>query len=117
MLSNRESARRSRMKKQKRLEDLVNEVNALQNENSRLNQSINISTQRYVELESANNVLRAQAIELTDRLQSLNSVLQIVEEVSGLGLEIPDVPNPQMEPWQLPFPELPVMASADLFLC
>ncbi|KAF2325084.1 hypothetical protein GH714_022681 [Hevea brasiliensis] len=84
MISNRESARRSRMRKQKQMEDLVNELTLLQNENGRLRQNINDNTQRYVEMESANSVLRARAMELTERLRSLNSVLQIVEEVSGV---------------------------------
>ncbi|KAF2304779.1 hypothetical protein GH714_037940 [Hevea brasiliensis] len=80
MISNRESARRSRMRKQKQMGDLVNEASLLQNENDRLRQNINDNTQRYVEIESANSVLRAQAMELTERLLSLNSVLQIAEE-------------------------------------
>ncbi|KAJ9171728.1 hypothetical protein P3X46_015047 [Hevea brasiliensis] len=115
MISNRESARRSRMRKQKQMGDLVNEASLLQNENDRLRQNINDNTQRYVEIESANSVLRAQAMELTERLLSLNSVLQIAEEVSGLAVEIPEIPDPLLKPWQLPFPVQPIMASADMF--
>ncbi|KAJ9187870.1 hypothetical protein P3X46_003285 [Hevea brasiliensis] len=115
MISNRESARRSRMRKQKQMEDLVNELTLLQNENGRLRQNINDNTQRYVEMESANSVLRARAMELTERLRSLNSVLQIVEEVSGFAVEIPEIPDPLLKPWQLPCPVQPIMASADIF--
>ncbi|OMP06523.1 hypothetical protein CCACVL1_01532 [Corchorus capsularis] len=117
MLSNRESARRSRMRKQKQLEDLVNEASALQKDNSRVSEAINVATQRYIEMESANNVLRAQAMELTERLRSLNSVLHIVEEVSGYDVEIPEIPDPLLKPWQLPCPVQPIMASADMFEC
>ncbi|XWS31819.1 hypothetical protein CRYUN_Cryun23aG0109000 [Craigia yunnanensis] len=117
MLSNRESARRSRMRKQKQLEDLVNEVSALQKDNSQLSERINVTTQRYIEMESANNVLRAQAMELTERLQSLNSVLHIVEEVSGYAVDIPEILDPQLKPWQLPCLIQPIMASADMFEC
>ncbi|XP_022757889.1 bZIP transcription factor 53-like [Durio zibethinus] len=117
MLSNRESARRSRMKKQKQLEDLVNEESTLQKENSQLSERINVTTQHYIQMESANNVLRAQAMELTERLRYLNSVLHIVEEVSGYAVDIPEIPDPQMEPWQLTFPIQPIMASADMFEC
>ncbi|XWS76647.1 hypothetical protein CRYUN_Cryun01aG0195300 [Craigia yunnanensis] len=117
MLSNRESARRSRMKKQKQLEDLVNEVSALQKDNSQLSERINVTTQRYIEMESANNVLRAQTMELTERLWSLNSVLHIAEEVSGYAVDIPEIPDPLLEPWQLPCPMQPIMASADMFEC
>lgn len=115
MISNRESARRSRMRKQKLMEDLVNEASQLQNENGQLRQSISINSERYSQVESANNVLRAQAMELTERLRSLNSVLQIVEEVSGLDMDIPEIPDPLMKPWQLPCPVQPIMASADMF--
>ncbi|XWS36102.1 hypothetical protein CRYUN_Cryun20dG0055400 [Craigia yunnanensis] len=117
MLSNRESARWSRMRKQKQLEDLVNEVSTLQKENSQLSEGINVTTQRYIEMESANNVLRAQAMELTERLRSQNSVLHIVEEVSGYAVEIPEIPDPLLKPWQLPCPIQPIMASADMFEC
>ncbi|GAY41076.1 hypothetical protein WN943_017264 [Citrus x changshan-huyou] len=114
MISNRESARRSRMKKQKQMEDLVNEINHLESANAMLKQNIDSSVQRYVEMESANNILRAQAMELTDRLRSLNSVLQIWAEISGINVEIPEIPDPLMKPWQLPCPMQPLVASADM---
>lgn len=117
MESNRESARRSRVRKQKRLVDLVGELGQLQQANSELIARINATAHKYVEVESANNVLRAQAVELTDRLRSLNSVLEIVEVVSGLAVDIPEVPDPLMKPWQIPCPTLPIMASADVFEC
>ncbi|MBA0790726.1 hypothetical protein Gohar_015357 [Gossypium harknessii] len=117
MLSNRESARRSRIRKQKQLEDLVNEVSALQKDNGQLSEKINFATQRYAEMECANNVLRAQAMELTERLRSLNSVLHIVEEVSGYAVDIPEIPDPLMKPWQIPCPVQPIMALADMFEC
>ncbi|WCJ22316.1 basic region/leucine zipper motif 53 [Euphorbia peplus] len=115
MISNRESARRSRQRKQKQMEDLVNEASLLQNENGNLMHNINISSERFSQVESANNVLRAQAMELTERLRSLNSVLQMVEDVSGLRMDIPEIPDPLLRPWQLPCPVHPIMASADMF--
>ncbi|KAK3194269.1 hypothetical protein Dsin_025579 [Dipteronia sinensis] len=115
MISNRESARRSRMRKQKQMEGLVNETSQLESGNVMLKQNIDATRQRYIKMESANNVLRAQAMELTDRLRSLNSVLLIWGEVSGLNVEIPEVPVPLMKPWQLPCPVQPIMASADMF--
>lgn len=114
MESNRESARRSRMRKQKQVEDLLGQVSQLQNANSQIAQGINATAQKYVEIESANNVLRAQLMELTDRLRSLNSVLQVVEVVSGLAVDIPEIPDLLMKPWQLPCPIQPIMASADM---
>lgn len=115
MISNRESARRSRMRKQKQMEDLANEIAQLEKVNAVLRQNISSTSQQYLELQSANNVVRAQAMELTDRLQSLNSVLQIWREISGLNVEIPEMPDPLMKPWQLPCPGQPIMASDDMF--
>lgn len=116
MLSNRESARRSRMRKQKQLEDLTSEVSRLQIAINQIQQSINAKEQAYIQVESVNSVMRAQVVELTDRLQSLNSVLQIVEEVSGLSVDIPEIPDPLLKPWHLAYPIQPITASAEMFL-
>lgn len=108
MISNRESARRSRMKKQQHLEELMSQVTQLKSENSHISQRIDSATQLYIAVESENNVLRAQLMELTDRLRSLNSLLQIVEEVSGLAMDIPEIPENLLEPWQMPCPIQPM---------
>ncbi|XP_010521441.1 PREDICTED: bZIP transcription factor 53-like isoform X3 [Tarenaya hassleriana] len=115
MISNRESARRSRMRKQKQLEDLSNEATTLKNENSKVSEQIGAATRRYTDMEAQNNVLRAQASELTDRLRSLNSVLEMVEEMSGMALDIPEIPESMQNPWQIACPAQPIMASADIF--
>ena len=115
MISNRESARRSRMKKQQHQGELISQVTTLQWENAEIVQKIKVASQMYVAVESDNNVLKAQMMELADRLRSLNSVLQIVEEVSGLNMDIPEIPVALMEPWQLPCPMPPIMASSDVF--
>ncbi|XP_022876371.1 bZIP transcription factor 53-like [Olea europaea var. sylvestris] len=117
MISNRESARRSRMRKQQHLDEMVGQASRLQNENNLLSQKINNTTQLYLGIASENNVLRAQLGELTDRLISLNSVLEIVSDVSGLAVDIPDIPDTLLEPWQLPCPIQPITASADMFQC
>ncbi|CAI9774279.1 unnamed protein product [Fraxinus pennsylvanica] len=115
MISNRESARRSRMRKQQHLDVMVGQVSQLQNENNLLSQKIDNTNQLYLGVASENNVLRAQLAELTDRLRSLNSVLEIVSDVSGLVVDIPDIPDTLLEPWQLPCPIHPITASADMF--
>ncbi|CAF2113584.1 unnamed protein product [Brassica napus] len=112
MISNRESARRSRMRKQKQLGDLINEVTVLKNDNAKITEQVDAATRKYVEMESRNDVLRAQASELTERLRSLNSVLEMVEEISGQALDIPEI-----NPWQVSCPMQPIMASADMFDC
>ncbi|EXB28592.1 Ocs element-binding factor 1 [Morus notabilis] len=116
MLSNRESARRSRMRKQKQMEDLTSEASRLQISSGQIRQSLNAKEQAYVQMESTNDVLRAQIMELTDRLRSLNAVLHVIEEVSGLAVDIPEIPDPLMRPWQHSTPVQPITASADMFL-
>ncbi|CAK8544402.1 unnamed protein product [Lathyrus sativus] len=116
MISNRESARRSRMRKQKQLEDLSDEANKLQTENKKLAEDIKTKEEACIETEAANGVLRARTTELTERLRFLNSILEIAEEVSGLSVEIPEIPDPLLKPWQIPHPIQRIMASADVFL-
>lgn len=116
-LSNRESARRSRMRKQQRMDELIGEVGQMQEENKKLSQMIDATTQLHLKVASNNDVLRAQVAELTDRLRSLNSVLQIASEVSGLVVDIPEIPDTLLEPWQLPCPIQSVPASVDMFQC
>lgn len=119
MVSNRESAKRSRMRKQKQLEDLINESSTLENEIKQLSQSISIISERHNDMEAANDVLRAEKMKLTEQLRSLNSVLHIAEDVNGMSvdIDIPEVPDCLMEPWQLPCPMQPIMASAEMFQC
>ncbi|XP_047962431.1 bZIP transcription factor 53 [Salvia hispanica] len=116
-LSNRESARRSRMKKQQRLDELIGEEGRIKEENKKLSEMIDATANLYLDVASNNNVLRAQISELTDRLRSLNSVLQIASEVSGLVIDIPDIPDTLLEPWQLPCPIQSAPASVDMFQC
>ncbi|CAL9762578.1 unnamed protein product [Musa acuminata subsp. burmannicoides] len=75
MVSNRESARRSRMRKQKHLEDLTAELRQLRKENSQILTALSITKQHYAEMEAQNAVLRAQTMELGATLQSLNQIL------------------------------------------
>ncbi|KAL4297706.1 hypothetical protein GQ457_12G031010 [Hibiscus cannabinus] len=78
MESNRESARRSRMRKQKRLDDLVAQVTQLANDNNQILTSITFTTQHYMNMEAENSVLRAQMMELSQRLDSLNEILHFL---------------------------------------
>ncbi|VVA95351.1 unnamed protein product [Arabis nemorensis] len=87
--SNRESARRSRMRKQKHLDDLTSQVGHLRKENSQIVAGIAVTTQHYVTIESENSVLRAQLLELNHRLNSLTEIVDFVESSSsgGFGME------------------------------
>ena len=106
-LSNRESARRSRLRKQQHLDELVQEVARLKAENAHVLARANDIAGQYVRVEQENTVLRARASELGDRLRSVNEVLRVVEEFSGVAMDIqeecpPD--DPLLRPWQIPYP-------------
>ncbi|KAI9085055.1 hypothetical protein K1719_033047 [Acacia pycnantha] len=45
------------------------------------------------------------------RLRFLNSMLEIAEEVIGLSVEIPEIPDPLLKPWQLPYLIQPITTS------
>ncbi|KAM0948466.1 putative transcription factor bZIP family [Dioscorea sansibarensis] len=117
MISNRESARRSRMRKQQHIDDLINQVAKLKNENSQIVAQVNLITEQYLSNDSENAVLRTQVMELTERLQSLSSVLRFVEEFSGTPMDIPEIPDPLLQPWKLPRPVQPIIVSAKMFQC
>ncbi|CAN8240005.1 unnamed protein product [Cochlearia groenlandica] len=91
--SNRESARRSRMRKQKHLDDLTAQISNLAEENGRIVAGIAVTTQHYVAIEAENSILRAQLVELNHRLDSLNEIVDFVESsstssvVGGFGME------------------------------
>ncbi|KAI3716116.1 hypothetical protein L6452_23214 [Arctium lappa] len=75
MISNRESARRSRLRKQQHLDELATQLSQLRKENNLILSSVSITTQHYMSVEEENCVLRAQVAELSHRLQSLNEII------------------------------------------
>ncbi|KOM50248.1 hypothetical protein LR48_Vigan08g107500 [Vigna angularis] len=95
MTSNRESARRSRMRKQKHLDDLVTQVAQLRKEDQQILTTVNITTQQFLSVEAENSVLRAQVGELSHRLESLNETIELWLCVRRRGEDevgIPTVP-------------------------
>lgn len=108
MVSNRESARRSRKRKQEQLQNLTEDVGKLQAEINGTMQKIDGLTEKYMILVTENSVLRAQEKELTERLKSLNELI----EGTGLGWDSTQVTDPLLEPWQLPFPMHAIPASS-----
>ncbi|CAH2076812.1 unnamed protein product [Thlaspi arvense] len=121
MLSNRESARRSRMKKQKLLDDLTAQVNHLKKENSEIVTSVSITTQHYLTVEAENSVLRAQLDELSHRLESLNDIIGFLDNTNGIcsnplsGPEPDDFLVNQMN-MNMFYMNQPLMASSDALL-
>lgn len=131
MQSNRESARRSRMRKQKHLDDLLAQVTQLSKENNQILTSMNVTTQQFLNVESENSVLRAQMMELTQRLQSLDDIINYVNSNTANAnanamFEIETLEQQQSfnpadnflnNPWNLMYlNQQPIMASAhDMF--
>ncbi|WOG91994.1 hypothetical protein DCAR_0311250 [Daucus carota subsp. sativus] len=131
MQSNRESARRSRLRKQQLLDELSGQVSQLKKENERILTKANITTQHFMNLESENLILRAQMDELSQRLESLNDIVKYMNmnmnivntninnnnayNNSGEMLECDNVFGTEsfMNPWYLN--QQPIMASVDMF--
>ncbi|KAJ4963480.1 hypothetical protein NE237_023419 [Protea cynaroides] len=117
MQSNRESARRSRMRKQKHLDDLMAQVAQLRKENNQILTRMNITTQHYLAMEAENSVLRAQMGELSNTLQSLNEIINYINMGNNsFETEVPVIgADSFMNPWNSLHLNQPIMASADIF--
>ncbi|KAJ6707908.1 BZIP TRANSCRIPTION FACTOR [Salix viminalis] len=109
MISNRESARRSRMRKQKHLDDLAAQVSQLRKENHQIITSINITTQRYLNVEADNSILRVQISELSKRLESLNGIIGFLNSNNGVFGDSntfnEPAPDSFLNPWEHALPE------------
>ncbi|KGN48871.1 bZIP transcription factor 44 [Cucumis sativus] len=112
MQSNRESARRSRLRKQKHLDDLTNQVSRLRNHNNEMTTNMTVTMSLCISLEGENSILEAQILELTNRLKSLNNIIKLIESMEVLektfSCEIDDLNNDFEEedycnPWRYPF--------------
>ncbi|KAK4274797.1 hypothetical protein QN277_017972 [Acacia crassicarpa] len=76
--ANRLSARQSRKRKQKYMDDMVTQVVELRRENTELVAGLNTVMQMCQNVESENSILRAQMVELTHTLRSLNHIIDLV---------------------------------------
>ncbi|KAH0701768.1 hypothetical protein KY285_016046 [Solanum tuberosum] len=75
MISNRESARRSRMRKQTHLENLRNQSNWLKIENRDLTNRVQLIIGHYQLVERNNEMLRAESVLLRQRLEGIRDIL------------------------------------------
>ncbi|WOL12560.1 hypothetical protein Cni_G21327 [Canna indica] len=120
MISNRESAKRSRMRKQKQLADLMAEAEKLRKENNNAFTLLNITKQQYSAVAFENSVLRAQAMEFRNRLQSLSEILHILKgnniSSNAFLCDGSQVMDDFISPWNLRYISQPIMASADNML-
>ncbi|CAL4890175.1 unnamed protein product [Urochloa decumbens] len=83
MLSNRESARRSRMRKQRHLDDLTAQAAHLRRENAHVAAALGLTAQGLLAVDAENAVLRTQAAELAARLASLNDIIACVSNTNA----------------------------------
>lgn len=96
MLSNRESARRSRRRKQAHLTELETQVSQLRGENSSLLKRLTDISQKFNEAAVDNRVLKADvetlrakvkmAEETVKRVTGMNPLLQAMSEISAMGM-------------------------------
>ncbi|URE34791.1 ocs element-binding factor 1 [Musa troglodytarum] len=120
MKSNRESARRSRMRKQKHLNDLAAQICQLRKENSQILTSLSLTTQHFFAVETENSVLRTRMMELSSRLQSLDEILHCLNGSNtisnGLFCDSNQIDNSSITPWNLMYMnQQPIMALANIF--
>nr|GMD49129.1 bZIP transcription factor 11-like [Ipomoea batatas] len=104
MISNRESARRSRMKKQKLLDELTAQVSQLEAENSHILANLGVVTRLHLEVEAENSILMAQVAELNHRLRSLNEILSNMSPSNSSSWDYDD---DFFKPWNI----IPLIAS------
>ncbi|KAI4327318.1 hypothetical protein L6164_019794 [Bauhinia variegata] len=75
MISNRESARRSRMRKQKHLENLRNQVNRFRIQNRELNNHLQLLQHHCNRVGTENDWLRSERAFLRQKLSSISQIL------------------------------------------
>lgn len=122
MESNRESARRSRMRKQKHIDDLMTQANKLKNNNAQISTTIDVTTQRFVQIEAENSVLRAQVNELSQRLDSLNEIMNYINtntncstnQCNNTGMNASFEFDFADNPWNMMYVNQPSIMASDM---
>jgi len=108
MISNRESARRSRNRREEHIKNLNCQITFFRNNNSEIAQKVNSSSQKFMAVELENQRLIRLRHELTKRLESLEIVSSYVCGNPG------DIPQYNSQPWSLSQQSMPLIASAGM---
>lgn len=106
------------MRKQKHLDDLMGQVTQLSKDNNQILTTTNITTQHLINVEAENSILRAQVAELSQRLNSLNEILNFINTSSGVyenDQTLQASADSFMNPLNLLYINQPITASADMF--
>ncbi|KAL5057389.1 hypothetical protein RYX36_028993 [Vicia faba] len=85
------------MRKQKQIEYLTEEACRLKNKNDRLKQNIKAAEDAYAEIDETNSVVRAQTMELLDRLLFIKSIVENAEDANGQSNDIALFRNPLLK--------------------
>lgn len=112
MISNRESAKRSRMKRQQHVQDLNNQIMFYKNRRNEITQNINNFTQQFTAVENQNRIMRAQKEELRKRLEAAELVSSYLDAAKGYSMDTAE--ESWYNPWQ-PSQSMPIMTSAEFF--
>jgi hypothetical protein len=80
MQSNRESARRSRWRKKRHVENVNNDVNRLKMENRELKNQLGLTMQYNLMLSAENERLKSESMSLLARLLDLYRTLEIISQ-------------------------------------
>jgi hypothetical protein len=103
------------MKKQKHLAELKAEADRLTGENNRMITAVDFATRVCSKIEGENSVLRAQVIELTNRLESLDQIIGCLSVGSGgFGAEESLDGFGDDNTWNYLYWNQPIMASAEM---
>ncbi|KAK8613707.1 hypothetical protein V6N13_101464 [Hibiscus sabdariffa] len=117
MASNRESARRSRMRKREQSDELMATVTRLRKQNQDIVAAVNFTAQQLLDVEAENSVLRARLGELSHRLESLNEIIGFMNDARLVEYNEPAVDS-FLNPFNLAYLNQPNMAFADnMFQC
>lgn len=114
------------MRKQKHLDDLTDQINQMKKDNAQILTTINVTTQQFVHVEADNSVLRAQIGELSQRLDYLNEIINLMNnnnnctpnhctnDVNGL-FEFENHHDFMNNPWNLMYlNQQPIMAATEM---
>ncbi|EOY13204.1 Uncharacterized protein TCM_031726 [Theobroma cacao] len=88
-------------------------------ENAQIIPRINFTTQHYMTIEAKNSEMRAQLMELSQRLQSLNEIIRFSSDAfdgedTSLAFMEPAESDSFLNPWNLSILNQPIVDSADI---
>ncbi|GAA0145813.1 hypothetical protein LIER_05914 [Lithospermum erythrorhizon] len=113
MISNRESARRSRMKREQHIKGLNDQIFYYTNKNREMASKINDVMQRFTPLENENKIMTAQKEELSKRLESLEMMTSYYNEPNEFSSFMDATyQEPWINPWEPQTQYQPIMTSA-----